>query len=75
MINNRTNDIMKILTGVTVIFMPLTFITGFFGMNFFAPETSSVWVSNIPFWFTLAIIIATPLVMFTWMRRRGWMRL
>ena len=74
-INNRTNDIMKILTGVTVIFMPLTFITGFFGMNFFAPETTSQWVSNVPFLFTMGILIATPLVMFTWMRRRGWMRL
>ena len=33
--SNRTNDIMKTLTMVTVMFMPMSFIIGFFGMNFF----------------------------------------
>ena len=35
-LSNRTNDIMKTLTIVTVMFMPMSFIVGFFGMNFFA---------------------------------------
>ena len=34
-VNNRMNDIMKTLTVITAFFMPLAFITGFFGMNFF----------------------------------------
>ena len=33
--SNRTNDIMKTLTLVTVMFMPMSFLVGFFGMNFF----------------------------------------
>ncbi len=33
-VNNRLSEIMKRLTAVATIFMPLTFITGFFGMNF-----------------------------------------
>ncbi|MGZ3396191.1 MAG: CorA family divalent cation transporter, partial [Isosphaeraceae bacterium] len=33
--SNRTNDIMKTLTMVTVMFMPMSFLVGFFGMNFF----------------------------------------
>lgn len=33
-INNRLNSIMKVLTVITTIFMPLTFITGLYGMNF-----------------------------------------
>lgn len=35
-ISQRTNDIVKRLTLISLIFMPLTFLTGFFGMNFIA---------------------------------------
>ena len=38
-INNRINEIIKVLTIITTIFMPLTFVTGFYGMN----------VDNLPF--------------------------
>jgi magnesium transporter len=33
-ISNRTNEIMKVLTIIATIFMPLTFIAGMYGMNF-----------------------------------------
>ncbi len=45
---NRTNDIMKILTIVTVMFMPMSFIVGFFGMNFFAD--SLAFTAPLPKW-------------------------
>lgn len=38
-VNNRINDVMKVLTVITTIFMPLTLITGLYGMNFkYMPE-------------------------------------
>jgi magnesium transporter len=73
-INNRMNEIMKTLTVITTVFMPLTFITGFFGMNFFSPSTPlNVWTGWPAFVITLIIVILTPVLMFWWIRRRGWM--
>ena len=44
-VSNRLNAIMKRLTLVATIFMPLTFITGFWGMNFAElPTTSRIWM-------------------------------
>ncbi|MCK9911866.1 LPXTG cell wall anchor domain-containing protein, partial [Microbacteriaceae bacterium K1510] len=33
-LSNRANEIMRVFTALTTIFMPLTFITGIYGMNF-----------------------------------------
>ena len=72
-INNRMNEVMKTLTIITTIFMPLTFITGFFGMNFFAanPPYES-WTLPIVFYGTLSLMLLTPTIMFFWMRRSTW---
>jgi magnesium transporter len=74
-INNRMNEIMKTLTLITTLFMPITFVTGFFGMNFYQPvsEGLSRWTSNPAFIVMLTIVIATPMGMFLWMRKRKWM--
>ncbi len=72
-INNRMNEIMKTLTIFTAMFMPLSFIGGFFGMNFFAPVAPLVKWTGIPaFAFTLVITFLTPVAMYLWIRRRGW---
>lgn len=42
--NNRMNEVMKLLTIITTIFIPLSFISGLYGMNFeFMPELHSKW--------------------------------
>jgi magnesium transporter len=72
-INNRLNDVMKTLTLITTLFMPISFITGFFGMNFFEPVASLIgWTSRQTFTVILGIMLGLPLVMYTWMRRRTW---
>jgi magnesium transporter len=52
--SHRTNDIMRTLTAVTAIFLPLNLITGFFGMNF---EFLPIIHSRAGFWLTFALML------------------
>jgi magnesium transporter len=57
---NRTNDIMRTLTALTAIFLPLNLIAGIFGMNFeFIPWLHQAWA----FWWTLGTMATIALVM------------
>jgi magnesium transporter len=72
-INNRMNEVMKTLTIITTLFMPLTFVTGFFGMNFFAANPPyEHWTAPLAFYATLGLLFLTPFFMYVWMRRRTW---
>ena len=73
-INNRMNEVMKTLTIITTLFMPLSFLVGFFGMNFFLPRQPVYAFMEIPvFIITLLLLLVTPILMFNWIKRRGWM--
>jgi magnesium transporter len=72
-INNRMNDIMKTLTIITTLFMPITFITGFFGMNFFEASGGMLqWTARPTFTLTIFVMLFFPFAMYLWMRRRAW---
>jgi len=75
-ISLRTNDVMKLLTIISTIFMPLSFIAGVYGMNFNAevsrfnmPETQ--WYLGYPF--VLAVMATTASVMLGYFHRKGWL--
>lgn len=73
-INNRMNDVMKTLTIITTLFMPISFLTGFFGMNFFAAEPPfSVWTTRPVFFLVICVFVLLPIGMYIWMRSRKWM--
>ena len=61
MVGHRTNEVMKRLTAVSVIFMPLTFLCGIYGMNFeILPELQ--WTYGYAMFWGVVVLIATTLV-------------
>ena len=67
--SNRLNEIMKILTVISTIFIPLTFIAGVYGMNFHEmPELSWEW--GYPLVWT--IMIGSALSMLFYFRKKNW---
>jgi magnesium transporter len=73
-VNTRMNQIVKTLTIVTAFFMPLSFITGFFGMNFFqAVAPLDAWTGQAAFLLSLIAMVLVPVGMYLWMRKRAWM--
>lgn len=69
-VNNRMNEIMKVLTIFATLFMPLTFIAGVYGMNFeFMPELD--WRYGYPA--CLAFMFAVAGIMFGYIRRKKWL--
>ena len=69
-ISNRTNEVMKVLTIIATIFMPLTFIAGIYGMNFKnMPELEWRWSYPV----VLLVMIVITLAMLAYFRRRKWL--
>ena len=67
--SNRMNEIMKTLTLISTVMLPLTFIVGLYGMNFkHMPELDWVW--GYPAAIGLMIVVAGAILL--WFRRRGW---
>ena len=75
-VSNRMNEIMKVLTVISTIFLPLTFIAGVYGMNFDhnaspynLPELT--WRYGYPF--ALALMLLSALGLLWYYRRKGWL--
>ena len=69
-VSNRMNEVMKVLTVIATIFIPLTFITGLYGMNFrYMPELEWTWAYPAV-WFVMIIVAVSMLAYF---RRKAWL--
>ena len=70
-LSNRTNDIMRTLTVLSTVFLPMTFVAGVYGMNFdHMPELHWRW--GYPFSLALMAVIGLGFLGFVW--RKGWLR-
>lgn len=70
-VNNRMNEIMKFLTIMSTIFIPLSFVASVYGMNFeFMPELR--WRLGYPFALSIMAVMSSGMVILFW--RRGWFR-
>jgi magnesium transporter len=69
-VSNQLNSIMKILTVIATIFMPLTFITGLYGMNVDLPHFGMG--GSTMFWVLMGIMIGIVVFMLIYFRRRSW---
>jgi magnesium transporter len=67
---NRTNDVMRVLTTVATFILPLSLVTGWFGMNF--PALAGLGVHD-PEWFVLGLFAVVAIAMGLWLRVRGWL--
>ena len=71
-VSNRQNDVMKQLTVIATIFLPLSFITGFFGQNF-SYMVSHLIDAEWTFWVVgVGSMAATVVGLMFYFRRKGW---
>jgi len=66
--SNRLAEVMKVLTIIGTIFIPLTFLAGVYGMNMPIPENSKEWAYPV-FWIICLVLSGG---MLYWFRKRGW---
>jgi magnesium transporter len=70
LVSNRLNAVMKVLTIIATIFMPLTVLTGLWGMNVTLPELPGGGAAQ--FWWVVGIMLALGAVMLWYFRRKQW---
>lgn len=66
---NKTNELMKLFTIISMFFSPLTLITGIYGMNFKMPECS--W--NFGYIYVIILMCAVSLLLFTYFKKKNWL--
>src|SRR3954464_7283254 len=68
-IAHSTNETFRVLTAISLIFLPLTLIASVFGMNVRVPGEEQ----TTPFWIIMAVMVAVVFTVAAFFRRRGWL--
>lgn len=73
-ISNRMNEVMKVLTIISTIFIPLTFIAGVYGMNFNPDVAGNMPELNSPYayWICWVVMLSIAGALILYFKRRGW---
>ncbi len=66
---NRINEIMKVLTFISTLLLPLTFITGFYGMNIRLPFAEH----PLSFWFLIGLMFFVAIFFIVYFKRKRWL--
>jgi magnesium transporter len=68
-VNNRLNEVVKVLTSIATVLLVLTLVTGFFGQNWEAIPYESAEL----FWASIAMMVVLAVGTFVYFRRKGWL--
>ena len=69
-VSNQLNSVMKVLTIIATLFMPLTVLTGMYGMNVTLPRLPGG--DGAQFWWIFGMMVAMSAAMLAYFRRKGW---
>jgi len=68
-LSHQLNDVLRVLTVLSVVFLPLTLIASIFGMNVHVPGEQQ----TVPFWVIIALMVVLGAGMISFFRRRRWL--
>ena len=69
----KTNEVIRVLTVMSSVFIPLTFLVGLWGMNFqFMPEIHTEWGHKYGYFFALGSMVVLTTGIIIWMKRKRW---
>ncbi|NNF05976.1 MAG: magnesium and cobalt transport protein CorA, partial [Candidatus Eisenbacteria bacterium] len=76
LVSQRLNEVMKVLTIIATIFIPLSFVAGLYGMNFNQDSKWNMPELNFTYGYPMAlgIMLACAIVMLVYFRRKGWFK-
>ncbi|MBZ0112749.1 MAG: magnesium/cobalt transporter CorA [Thermoanaerobaculia bacterium] len=75
MVSNRTNDVMKVLTMIATVFIPLSFLVGLYGMNFDTNRAGNMPELDLPYAYPLllALMVSIGIGFVVFFKRKGWL--